>query len=164
MVLINQPPDPPDASFVTTIQKTRRGFFRRGNSLIDTVLVLPILLGLTFGGVEFGYFFFVKHTLDGAAREGAREAISPQATTANVNARIAASLHAAGLQPSSTEVDPKFTVTIDPSNVSAAVPGTQMTVTVSVPWATIGVAPMHMIGAGKAVSGATVMRKEGSAS
>ncbi len=149
---------------MTTTHPNRRRFFRRGNSLIDTVLVLPILLVLTFGGVEFGYFFFVKHTLDGAAREGAREAISPQATTANVNARIAASLRAGGFQSSGTVVDPKFTVSISPPDVAGAVPGTQITVTVSAPWGTIGIAPMHMIGDGKSVSGATVMRKEGSAS
>lgn len=149
---------------MTTLTKRPRGLLRRGNSLIDTVLVLPMLLGLTFGGVEFGHFFFVKHTLDGAAREGAREAISPQATTANVNARIAASLKAAGFQSSSTIVDPKFSVVINPSNVAGAVPGAQITVTVSIPWGTIGIAPMHMIGSGKVVSGATVMRKEGSAS
>ena len=149
---------------MTTPTPPRRRRGPRGSSLIDTVLVLPILLGLTFGGVEFGYFFFAKHTLDGAAREGAREAISPSATNASVRARIASSLKAAGFQTSDTTVDSKFTVFTDPTDVAGAVSGTKIEVRVTVPWGTIGISPMHMIGDTKVVSGATVMRKEGASS
>ena len=53
---------------------------RRGNAVLETALVLPILLALSFGLVEFGYFFYVKHNMQGAAREGARVAITPSAT------------------------------------------------------------------------------------
>src|SRR4051812_13398788 len=59
---------------------TRARFFRRGNAVMEMALVLPILLALSFGTVEFGYFFYVKHTLQGAARDGARQAILPSAT------------------------------------------------------------------------------------
>ena len=49
-----------------------RGAFRRGGAILEAALVLPILLALSFGMVEYGYYFFVKHTLQGAARDGAR--------------------------------------------------------------------------------------------
>src|SRR5258707_10380047 len=64
----------------TTISASRfRRGFRRGGSLIETAICLGILLNLTFGSVEFGYYFYVKNMLDGAAREGARAAIPPSA-------------------------------------------------------------------------------------
>ena len=44
---------------------------RRGSAVLDAALVFPILLSLTFGAIEYGYYFFVKNTLQGAAREGA---------------------------------------------------------------------------------------------
>ena len=45
------------------LDRGRRLRRRRGGALIEAALVMPILLGLCFGMVEFGYFFFVKHTL-----------------------------------------------------------------------------------------------------
>ncbi|MGC4033821.1 MAG: pilus assembly protein [Tepidisphaeraceae bacterium] len=43
---------------------------RRGSAVLDAALVFPVLLSLTFGCVEFGHYFYIKHTLQGAAREG----------------------------------------------------------------------------------------------
>ena len=40
---------------------------RRGSAVLDAALVFPILISLTFGCIEFGDFFYVKHTLQGAA-------------------------------------------------------------------------------------------------
>ena len=55
--------------------KNRRGKNRRGMSLIETALVLPVLLGLTLGMIEFGWAMFVSHAVQGAARTGARAGI-----------------------------------------------------------------------------------------
>ena len=51
-----------------------------GNTLVEMMLLLPILLGLSFGAVEYGYAMYIKHTLQGAAREGARASIVSGAT------------------------------------------------------------------------------------
>ena len=48
---------------------------RSGNAVLDLAFILPILLALTMGAVQYGYALFVKHALQGAAREGARAAI-----------------------------------------------------------------------------------------
>ncbi|MBC8109157.1 MAG: pilus assembly protein, partial [Anaerolineae bacterium] len=72
----------------------------RGSAVLDAALVFPILLSLTFGTVEYGYYFYVKHTLQGAAREGARAGIPPTATNTDVSAAITTALTAAGLQNS----------------------------------------------------------------
>jgi Flp pilus assembly protein TadG len=133
---------------------------RRGNAILDAAFVLPVLLALTFGSVEYGYFFFVKHSLQGAAREGARAAIVPDATNPKVTAAVAASLNAAGLNSSTTVLDPKFVLTLTPSNVTTATTGSSVTVEVDTTWGSVGVRPMGLIVASKTVRGITVMRKE----
>src|SRR5882724_8727084 len=47
---------------------------RRGSEVLEAALVFPILLALAFGTVELGYYFYVEHNVEGAAREGARAA------------------------------------------------------------------------------------------
>ena len=71
---------------------------QRGNAVLETSLVLMfVLFPLTFGMVEFGYFFYVKHSLQGAAREGARAAIVPTAVNSEVTTAVNAAMSAAGL-------------------------------------------------------------------
>jgi Flp pilus assembly protein TadG len=134
---------------------------RRGNALLDAALVLPILLSLTFGTVEYGYFFFVKHSLQGAAREGCRAAIVPTADNTAVTQAIAAALRASGLNSSSTTLDSKYTLTLTPANVSGLAAGASVTVQVDATWGQVGVRPLGLIGSNKVVRGTTVMRKEG---
>jgi Flp pilus assembly protein TadG len=47
---------------------------RRGSEVLEAALIFPILLALAFGTVELGYYFYVEHNVEGAAREGARAA------------------------------------------------------------------------------------------
>jgi hypothetical protein len=51
---------------------------RLGAEVLEAALVMPILLAMGFGTVEFGYYFYTEHNLEGAAREGARAAIPAQ--------------------------------------------------------------------------------------
>lgn len=46
-----------------------------GQSLLETALMLPVLLLLTFNAVNFGYFFFVAVNLAAAPRSGVQYAI-----------------------------------------------------------------------------------------
>lgn len=132
---------------------------RRGNSLIEAAFVFNVLLLLSFCTVEFGYFLYAKHTIQGAAREGARAAAVPGATTTDVTRAIARTLHAAGMNSSTTSIDSsKFTVDSYDPNVSAGQP---VTITVRSTMGQIGPRPLFFMGAGKAIVGATVMRKEG---
>ena len=127
---------------------------RRGNTLIETALVLGILLNLAFGTVEFGHFFFIKNTLQGAAREGGRTAVVSGATNASVTAAVAAVMTANGIASN------KYAVATTPADVAAAASGTQITVTVTCTWSTVGVRPLGMISGTKQVIGTAVMRKE----
>jgi hypothetical protein len=47
----------------------------RGQSLIETALILPVLLLLTFNAINFGYFFFVAVNLAAAPRSGVQYSI-----------------------------------------------------------------------------------------
>lgn len=52
-----------------------RGTHRRGQALTEFALVIPLLLLLIFGIIEFGRFIYAYEVLNNATREGARFAI-----------------------------------------------------------------------------------------
>lgn len=53
--------------------RTRLRSDERGASAIEFALVVPLLLVLVFGIVDFGHAYFRKISLNAAVREGARE-------------------------------------------------------------------------------------------
>lgn len=70
----------------------------RGAAMVELALVLPMLLLLVFGIVEFGRAYNAKIELTGAVREGARAVALRQ--TADPSATVAAA--APGLSPAPT--------------------------------------------------------------
>ena len=48
---------------------------RKGQSLIEFAFVLPLLLALTIGMIEFGFFLYNQQVITNASREGARKGI-----------------------------------------------------------------------------------------
>lgn len=76
-----------------------RGLYRsnRGQSLVEFVLALPILLVLVFGIIEFAAAWRAQQLITNIAREGARLAVTPDGTQANVETRITYLLDAQGL-------------------------------------------------------------------
>ena len=58
----------------------RRDASRRGQSLVEFGLILPIFLLLVFGIIDFGRAVFAYSTLNNAAREAARVAVVDQVT------------------------------------------------------------------------------------
>ena len=79
-----------------------------GAQLIEFALVLPMLLLVVLGIAEFGFIFQRYEVLTNAAREGARIAVLPGYSTADVQARVAAYV-AAGRVPTATG-NPDITV------------------------------------------------------
>jgi Flp pilus assembly protein TadG len=131
---------------------------RRGSSVLEFVLVLPILIMLSFGIVDYGYFFYVKNTLQGTAEAGVRAAIPATATNSTVTTVVSNMLTAAGLQNSG------YTVAFNPTDVSTASAGTTVTVTVTINWGNVS---FHALSSGyggisnsKQVVGTAAMIKE----
>jgi hypothetical protein len=55
---------------------------RRGTAVVETAIVLPLLLILILGGVDFALQLHVVHTMTNAAREAARKLAVRGGTTA----------------------------------------------------------------------------------
>jgi Flp pilus assembly protein TadG len=68
-----------------------------GQSLVEFALVLPILIVLIFGVIEFGRLWMTVNTLSGAAREGVRVAAVTAPDAALVNNAVNNILTAANI-------------------------------------------------------------------
>jgi hypothetical protein len=65
---------------MVSITLPRRRSSERGQSMIETALLLPILLLIIFNAINFGYFFFVAVNLAAAPRSGVQYSILGPAT------------------------------------------------------------------------------------
>jgi Flp pilus assembly protein TadG len=84
-----------------------------GAELIEFAMVLPLMLLIVFGVIDFGLLFQRYHVITNAAREGARVAVLPGYLDADVEARVAQFLTAGGLtEPAVTTVLPPETITV----------------------------------------------------
>ncbi len=72
-------------------------FFRqsshRGVACVEAALVLPVIVLLTFGFIEIGYYVNCHHVLHDAARQGARAAVRPENSNPEVRATVLAALN-----------------------------------------------------------------------
>src|SRR4029077_9900959 len=96
---------------------------RRGATVVEFALTLPIFLLFLMAAFEFGWMNVVRHTADNAAYEAARTAIVPGATSAEVTAKANAVLKVIGVRGAA--------VTLNPSTITDATK--QVTVSVDVP-------------------------------
>jgi Flp pilus assembly protein TadG len=140
----------------------------RGTSTLEFIVVLPTLLLIFLGGLEFSRAWFTANLVTSAAREGARlavvtPAVGPNPTTSPVFdpgpaiARISAVLGAANLTP--TAVSVTCTPAAPPPGQSGCVPGSQITATVTVNFATVVPAFLPML-APRPITGTAIMRRE----
>lgn len=87
----------------------RRGLRdERGSQIVEAALVLPLLLLVLLGILDFGLLFQRYEAVTNAAREGARVAILPGYTDADVENRVQQYLTDAGLTaaPTTTVIPP----------------------------------------------------------
>ena len=139
----------------------RRRQKRSGTAILEMALTLTLLLNLTFGMVEVGYYFYVKNAFECAAREGARTAMVPGgttslATTAVTNALAAYKFPSGCVTATVTDTSGN---TLDPSVASQ---GTAIQMNISATWSVVGAGfrPLSLIGGSKIVTGYCVMLKE----
>jgi len=84
----------------------------RGAEIVELALVLPLLMLVLGGIVDFGFLFKNYEVVTNAAREGARFAVVPTVTAGEVDTRVDMFLSAGGLVPANA------TVTIDDVSVA----------------------------------------------
>lgn len=68
----------------------------RGAAVVEFAVVLPLLLLILFGIIEYGWIFMVRQTLTSAAREGCRVAVLQTATPDLVSARVSSVMDPTG--------------------------------------------------------------------
>ncbi len=125
---------------------------KRGAAAVEFAVVLPILLIMLFGIIEFGRIFTVRLSAQEAAREGCRLAVlqsteDPTSADGPVVTRITNIMESAGLP---------FSYTIVPNT-----PGDPtVTVTVTVPYGEVSLTGLLNL-AVEDIVGQCSMRKEG---
>ena len=96
-----------------------------GSSLVELAVSLPLLLVLIVGIVDFGFLFQSFEVVTNAAREGARIAVLPGYTNADVQARVSTYVSSAGLPGTATTT---LTATSVVPGGGAAFPAAQVAV------------------------------------
>ena len=117
---------------IETLRATHRRRGERGSSAIEFAIILPVLIMLVFGIVQFSIAYNRVQGLHAAAREGARVAALPQSDQATIDARVRSSLQGV---LDNTDIQ-NATITVTPSAnqpCDGAAPGTHVIVTVSAP-------------------------------
>jgi Flp pilus assembly protein TadG len=99
----------------------------RGAELVEFAVVLPLLLLIVMGIVDFGFMFQRYVVLTNAAMEGARVAVLPGYQDADVIARVQAYASDGGI-PGTVNVPPPVTVNL-PAPGGTTWPAKEVTVT-----------------------------------
>ncbi len=147
-----------------TIFRCRRDpRLRRGAAVVEMAVIAPIFILVLFGMLEFGRLVMVQQTVNNAAREGARVAASEKTTgrqtvtVAHVRQTVTDYL--------SDQSIPVNTIAISADGVAitnlAAVPiDTQITVTVTVDFASVSYLPTAKFMTEKTMTATSTMRRE----
>ncbi len=102
--------------------------YRRGLALVEMALVLPLLLMLTLGAIEYGWMMLRAQELTNIVRHAARLASLPDATNASIEAEVQSRASGTGLGT------PSITIS---QNVASLPPGEPFTVEVRVPYTSL---------------------------
>ena len=134
------------------ILRCKRSKKRRGAAVVEFAVVLPLLLTILFGIIEYGWVFMIRQTLQTAAREGCRVAILSTSVSpyANVDARIATVMAPTGLTNSTYSVVMTHATLADPTE----------TITVGVPYSAVSLVGGFFGIADYTLQGSCNMRKE----
>ncbi|MGH2455261.1 MAG: TadE/TadG family type IV pilus assembly protein [Candidatus Limnocylindria bacterium] len=87
----------------------------RGQSMVETALILPIFILVLVGIFDTGRLVFAYHTVNNAAREGGRQATVDQTAT-HIQERAAQHAVALGVDPADVVVDYRDPATPESAN------------------------------------------------
>lgn len=132
-------------------RQRRKDDRRRAGAIVEFAVVLPLLLTILFGIIEYGYVFMVRQTLQHAAREGCRLAVlqTSVAPYSNVTTRVDEIMAAAHLTGYTTNMT--HATVADPTE----------TVTVSIPYSAVSLVGGFFGTSNYDLTGSCSMRKEG---
>ena len=131
--------------------------FRRGTALVEMALALLILLLLTMGAIEYGWFFLKQQQITNAARQAARFASTADATDATVSSQITTLMNSYGMGSTGYTK----TYSWNPADVSTVARGTSISVTISVSYSKLTITNSSLLPTPATVSATVAMQKEG---
>jgi Flp pilus assembly protein TadG len=111
--------------------RLRRMRSQRGAELIELAIVLPILLLVFVGIIDFALVMQRFVTINNAAREGARIAVLPGYSPADVQNRVTQYVREGTGDSSASPTTVVTPVSIDPPGVTPPFPAAQVTVTLT---------------------------------
>ncbi len=137
-------------AWCATVRKSGRRRVR-GAAIVEFAVVLPLLLTILFGIIEYGWVFMVRQTLQSAAREGCRLAVLQTSVDpyANVVGRVSDVMQPTGLTT--------YSLTMTHATVANPVE----TVSVSVPYNDVSLMGGFFGTHDYDLAGTCSMRKEG---
>ena len=106
---------------------------RRGAHLVEFACIAPVFFLMVLGMIEFGRAMMVQALMTNAAQQGARAGALDGAVASDVTSAVNAYLSAGGISGA--------TSTATPNPPSSALPGTDVKVTVTIPYASVSWLP-----------------------
>jgi len=106
---------------------------RSGTTMVEFAVVAPVFFIMVMGLFEFSRALMIQSMLAGAAQQGARAGTLGSAQSSDVTTAVNNYLTTAGISGASTSVSP--------NPPSSAYPGQNVTVTVSIPYASVSWLP-----------------------
>lgn len=125
---------------------------RTGAAVVEFAIVAPLLFMLTLGMMEISRMVMVKQLLINASREGARLAVLPGATSAEVLELVSSELTAYSVNGVNVEILPR--------SLESTTAGTPITVALDVEAASVSWIPKPLFSFNQTLSASTTMRKE----
>lgn len=136
-----------------------RQYRLHGLATVEAVLILPILLILTFGMIEYSWMFLKDQNITNAARAGARVGATADGTNAQINAQVDSLMASYNLAGSG------YTTAIRVNGVAGdagtAVKGSMIEVEITVPYANMQVTGMSIFPVPNTLHAKVAMKKEG---
>ena len=116
--------------------RKRQCFFKRGTATVETAILMPLLVLITFGALELSNMIFLKQSLSIASYEGAKRGTTPGASESQITSRVQEILASRGIT--------NATIAITPTITSATVRGTMVVVAVSSSGGGVGVLSVNI--------------------
>jgi len=139
----------------TRIASGTKASKRSGTAAVEFAVILPFVMVLFLGIIEFGRVLMVQQILTNAAREGCRYAVLPGGTISSTRTVVTSYLSNANI----ALTNPTTQVTVSPDPTTAT-KGSSITVSVTLPFSSVSWLPGTLFMTGKSLSSSVVMRLE----
>ena len=127
----------------------------RGTAAVEMAIVLPLLLLLILGVIEYGWMFLKNQGVTNTARQTARVAARYNVTDAEIQDAFTSAIGAADLDGAG------HSMTMNPADLTTLEPGDLVSVTVTVPYANVQLLGVPFLPVPTNLTATVTMAKEG---